>query len=87
MREDIRMAIILLMNDLKYRTIDPLILETLNLNERRMNNILDILHGRQSARYPKTERKAVNRSLVNDRTTSVIAKALPPIFNSKAKEV
>ena len=30
----------------KYHTIDPLILETLNLNEKRMNYILDILHGR-----------------------------------------
>ncbi len=29
----------------KYLTIDPLILETLNLNEKRMNHILDILHG------------------------------------------
>ena len=30
----------------KYLTIDPLILETLNLNERRMNHILEILHGK-----------------------------------------
>ena len=35
------------MSEEKYRTIDPLILETLNLNEKRMNYILDILHGRE----------------------------------------
>lgn len=31
---------------MNFHTIDPLILETLNLNERRMNHILDILHGK-----------------------------------------
>jgi len=35
------------MSERAYKTIDPLILETLNLNERRMNHILDILHGRE----------------------------------------
>ena len=34
-------------NNYKYLTIDPLILETLNINENRMNHIFDILHGRQ----------------------------------------
>ncbi len=36
------------MTDSKYHTIDPLILETLNLNEKRMNHIFDILHERPS---------------------------------------
>lgn len=42
------------MADLKYHTIDPLILETLNLNEKRMNYILDILHGRPTQSNIKT---------------------------------
>lgn len=33
------------MQDKNYHTIDPLILETLNLNEKRMKRILNILHG------------------------------------------
>lgn len=36
------------MADRKYQTIDPLILETLNLNEKRIHHIFDILHGRDS---------------------------------------
>lgn len=38
----------------QYHTIDPLILETLNLNQQRMNTILDILHGRTPQKYAKT---------------------------------
>lgn len=34
------------MKDRKYQTIDPFLLETLNLNEKRINHIFDILHGR-----------------------------------------
>lgn len=33
------------MSESKYHTIDPLILETLNLNQQRMNHILNIIHG------------------------------------------
>jgi hypothetical protein len=58
--------------DGKYHTIDPLILETLNLNERRMNHILDILHGREPREYPKTERKSVNKSLSKNKTIATI---------------
>lgn len=36
------------MADKKYQTIDPLILETLNLNEKRIHHIFDILHGRDN---------------------------------------
>ena len=41
------------MEDKNYHTIDPLILETLNLNERRMEHIFDILHGRDPVPYTK----------------------------------
>lgn len=34
------------MKDRNYQTIDPLLLETLNLNEKRIHHIFDILHGR-----------------------------------------
>ncbi len=60
------------MNDSKYRTIDPLILETLNLNQERMNHILNIIHGKQDHNYAKTERKIMVRSLNKNRTISSI---------------
>ncbi len=34
------------MNERNYQTIDPLIMETLQLNEKRIHHIFDILHGR-----------------------------------------
>ena len=34
------------MGDKSYQTIDPLIMETLHLNEKRIHHIFDILHGR-----------------------------------------
>ena len=60
------------MSEYKYHTIDPVILETLNLNEHRMNNILDILHGRQPRKYPQTERRQVNHSYTKDRSSASI---------------
>lgn len=43
--------IILLSMDRQYHTIDPLIMETLNLNQRRITHIFDILHGKDSQPY------------------------------------
>lgn len=60
------------MSAAKYHTIDPLILETLNLNEKRMNHILDILHGRPPQQYPKTERKSINRTYFKDHSQATI---------------
>jgi hypothetical protein len=70
------------MSDAKYHTIDPLILETLNLNEKRMNYILDILHGRDAKEHPKTERRIPVKSLTKNRTIASITQddsVLPPI--------
>ena len=47
------------MDDRSYMTIDPLIMETLHLNERRIYHIFDILHGKDPAPY--TER-ATNKT-------------------------
>lgn len=71
-----------------YHTIDPLILETLNLNQERMNTILDILHGRTPQKYPKTERKITNRSMVRKLSPDLPneeEQILPPIMLSKRK--
>lgn len=59
------------MSEDKYHTIDPLILETLNLNEKRMNYILDILHGRDPKEHPRTERKHY-KSLSKNKTIATI---------------
>jgi len=76
------------MADIKYHTIDPLILETLNLNEKRMNNILDIIHGRPPNAAVHTERKHYFRSLPKDKLqpaelTERQDKTLPPILLTK----
>jgi hypothetical protein len=60
------------MSEDKYHTIDPLILETLNLNEKRMNYILDILHGRDPKEHPRTERKHQYKSLSKNKTIATI---------------
>ncbi len=60
------------MSEDKYHTIDPLILETLNLNEKRMNYILDILHGRNPKEPPRTERKPHYKSLSKNKTIATI---------------
>lgn len=60
------------MSEEKYHTIDPLILETLNLNEKRMNYILDILHGRDPKEQPRTERKQNYKSLSKNKTIATI---------------
>lgn len=78
------------MSEGKYHTIDPLILETLNLNEKRMNYILDILHGRDPKEHPRTERKQPAKSLSKNKTIATISmddSALPliPITNRRAK--
>ena len=73
----------------QYHTIDPLILETLNLNEYRMNNILDILHGREPRKYPQTERRSVNRSYHKDHSSASInpsESSLPPILLNRRKK-
>ena len=48
--------------DRQYQTIDPMIMETLNLNENRIQHILDILHGRDPKPYhPPTARQHSQR--------------------------
>lgn len=79
--------IILLMSEGKYQTLDPLILETLNLNERRMNHILDILHGREPKEYPKTDRRP-HKSISKNKTIATFTQddsILPPITISNRK--
>lgn len=80
------------MTDIKYHTIDPLILETLNLNENRMNHILNILHGKQPrSTLIKTERKHYNRSLIKDTSQSKnignLDESLPPILLNKKERI
>lgn len=72
----------------KYHTIDPLILETLNLNEKRMNQILDILHGRPVREYSAFTRKAANRTYLKDQSQPTISQEeeqLPPILLNRRK--
>ena len=48
----------LIMQGRSYLSFDPMIMETLNLNERRIHHIFDILHGRDTPPY--TQRKSQN---------------------------
>jgi hypothetical protein len=76
------------MHGSNYHTIDPLILETLNLNERRMNHILDILHGRPPRQYPQTERTFISRTHVGDKSQASIEpqETLPPILLNRKQQ-
>lgn len=72
----------------KYHTIDPLILETLNLNETRMNQILDILHGKPPKQHSPTPRKYINRSYAKESSQPSISQneeSLPPILLNRRK--
>lgn len=75
------------MSEDKYHTIDPLILETLNLNEKRMNYILDILHGREPKEHPRTERKHY-KSLSKNKTIATITHddSMLPLIQTTARK-